>query len=43
VTGQVLHGRAEIADVGRAMVALYVLVRTDDGWRVAARQNTLAQ
>jgi uncharacterized protein (TIGR02246 family) len=24
-----------------AMVALYVLVRDDEGWRVAARQNTL--
>lgn len=28
-------------DVGHAMVALYVFVRTPDGWRVAARQNTL--
>ena len=30
-------------DVGHAMVALYVLVRDTDGWRVAARQNTLVQ
>lgn len=28
-------------DVGHAMVALYVFVRDGDGWKVAARQNTL--
>jgi uncharacterized protein (TIGR02246 family) len=30
-------------EADHAMVALYVLVRGDDGWRVAARQNTLVQ
>lgn len=30
-------------EVDHAMVALYVLVRRADGWRVAARQNTLVQ
>jgi len=29
-------------DVGHAMIALYVFVREDGAWRVAARQNTLA-
>jgi uncharacterized protein (TIGR02246 family) len=29
-------------DADHAMVALYVLVRGEAGWRVAARQNTLA-
>ena len=90
VTGQVLHGRAEILDVSRqlfagglkeqfaryvvdevrhlapdvavarklvyatdergndlaadhAMVALYVLVRGETGWRVVAHQNTIVQ
>ena len=90
VTGQVLHGRAEILEVSRrlfggalkgqfaryvvdevrhlapdvaiarklayatdaqgngldadhAMVALYVLVRGETGWRVVARQNTIVQ
>lgn len=28
-------------DVGHAMIALYVLVRDNDRWQVAARQNTL--
>jgi uncharacterized protein (TIGR02246 family) len=28
--------------VGHAMIALYVLVKDDGRWRVAARQNTLA-
>jgi uncharacterized protein (TIGR02246 family) len=28
-------------DVGHAMIALYVFVREDGAWRVAARQNTL--
>ena len=28
-------------DVGHAMVALYVFVRTPEGWRVAARKTTL--
>jgi uncharacterized protein (TIGR02246 family) len=28
-------------DADHAMVALYVFVRQGDGWRVAARQNTL--
>jgi uncharacterized protein (TIGR02246 family) len=30
-------------EADHAMVALYVLVRRDDGWTVAARQNTLVQ
>ena len=30
-------------DLDHAMVALYVLVEGEDGWRVAARQNTLVQ
>ena len=40
------HARAitrdgEPLDAGHAMIALYVLVRDDGRWRVAARQNTL--
>jgi uncharacterized protein (TIGR02246 family) len=35
------HG--EPIDVGHAMVALYVLVKEDGRWWVAARQNTLVQ
>jgi uncharacterized protein (TIGR02246 family) len=31
----------EPLDVGHAMIALYVLVREDGRWLVAARQNTL--
>jgi uncharacterized protein (TIGR02246 family) len=31
----------EPLDVGHAMIALYVLVREDGRWWVAARQNTL--
>jgi uncharacterized protein (TIGR02246 family) len=31
----------EQIDVGHAMIALYVLVREDGRWLVAARQNTL--
>lgn len=30
-------------EASHAMVALYVLVRGGNGWRVAARQNTLVQ
>ena len=30
-------------EADHAMVALYVLVRGEDGWRVVARQNTLVQ
>jgi uncharacterized protein (TIGR02246 family) len=30
-------------DVGHAMIALYVLVREEDRWRVAARQSTLVR
>jgi len=30
-------------DLDHTMVALYVLVEGEDGWRVAARQNTLVQ
>lgn len=30
-------------EADHAMVALYVLIRDDDGWHVAARQNTLVQ
>jgi len=30
-------------EADHAMVALYVLVRSDKGWRVAARQNTLVR
>ena len=30
-------------DADHAMVALYVLVRSEAGWRVAARQNTIVQ
>lgn len=33
----------EPIDVGHAMVALYVLVKEDGRWWVAARQNTLVQ
>ena len=33
----------EPLDVGHAMIALYVFVRDDGRWRVAARQNTLVQ
>jgi uncharacterized protein (TIGR02246 family) len=31
------------ADVGHAMVALYVMAKRDGVWRVVARQNTLVQ
>ena len=31
----------ERTDVGHAMIALYVLVRDDGRWTIAARQNTL--
>ena len=33
----------EPIDVGHAMIALYVFVKDDGRWRVAARQNTLVQ
>jgi uncharacterized protein (TIGR02246 family) len=33
----------EPLDVGHAMIALYVFVRDDGRWRVAARQNTLVE
>ena len=35
--------RGDDLDVDHAMVALYVLVRGEEGWRVVARQNTLVQ
>jgi uncharacterized protein (TIGR02246 family) len=33
--------RGEPIDVGHAMIALYVFVKDDGRWRIAARQNTL--
>lgn len=36
-----LYTNATTADVGHAMIGLYVLARTDDTWQVIARHDTL--
>ena len=38
-----VSAEGEPVDVGHAMIALYVFVRADGRWQVAARQNTLVQ